>query len=195
MTNRLIRIAIPLGLVGAAMTGYFHFNSTVSAHALAENLEAFTKDANRVWKAISEKSGIEMRRTSKGDLQPIIHEMFGALDLIIYGDQIVNSEFKAKFSELNIPTLENRVVFGNHLDGSLEYSISGIKVVNYQVTSDLTHGVVYFDKVTKLVAEEIDDYIDGGDGAKKGLVRYKKTGLNYFLGIFSPYEETPSQPL
>lgn len=185
-------IAAGVFITTAVMTGYIKLQGKASTEAATKVLVTFSNMAIQNWKMISDKTGVSIDNTEPGTLQPLIPAQFGAIDLVIYGTELVEPKYKNAFESFGINRLADLIQFSNKEDGSIQYHIGGGFVHGIKNLPGNTHGAVFYTGLSTQVVEGADQIIDGGDGMNTGSVRWQMSEpTEYVVGIYLPYEPTP----
>lgn len=79
------------------------------------------------WSNITHEFAIDRRKTSPGELAPVVAERFSALDLAVYGAGVVNPPFKPLFESAGLEPMFDEIYMRSQ-NGALEYYAGGIQL-------------------------------------------------------------------
>lgn len=186
MSIKKIIIASPIIAIG--MSGYVYLLGSSSTSSSVESILLFSTKAASSWNQISTATGISINNTGPGELQPLIPAQFSAIDLVIYGSELVESQYKKAYEGFAIPRLASLVVFSNDSEGALEYHVGGAKIESLSNMAGDEYAAIFFTNVNLQTVNGADLKVDNHDGGEAGVVRYKldDDGL-YTMGVFVPY--------
>ena len=180
-------------LLSIAMTAYIGLMGKSANKASAESMYDFTEAALGNWHKISSTLNIPLINTKPSMLQPVVKEGFGALDLVIYGHEIVEEEYRSYYQKLDMPRMVGQLFIPNGEQGELRYMVGGIQLISIQAGSE---NAAFFMDVPKQIINEASLIYDGvalsGDRDGTGVVRYEKLNDGrYVMGLFlSPIHNT-----
>jgi hypothetical protein len=188
--NKHLKLFIGFGTIAFSMTAYISLMGMSANRASAIAVHDLTQDLLNNWHYIATTLEVPSRNTKPGLLAPVIPENFGALDLTIYGAELVTPEYKAFYKALDMPKMVDRLHIRN-LDDVLQYNVGGLQLLSIQDTDGVGGAAFYMD-VPEQIIEEASQLYDGhpmkGDRDGEGIVRYDRTpDGNFVMGLYLSY--------
>lgn len=180
------------GLVAIGMTAYIAFMGTSANRASAVAMHDFSQNALNNWHYVSKSLNIPLNKTNPGDLVPVVSEKFGALDLVIYGYEIVSKDFQDYYRQLSMPRMIDQLHIGASSNGQLRYNVSGVQLLSIQNTDDKSGATFFMDVPFQLIDQSSRMY-DGVPATSnkdgEGIVRYDRLeDGRYVMGLFLNYQ-------
>jgi hypothetical protein len=179
-------------LVAIGMTAYIAFMGTSANRATAVAMHDFSQNALNNWHYVSTSLNIPLNQTKPGDLAPVVSEKFGALDLVIYGYEIVSKDFQDYYRQLSMPRMIDQLHIGAGSNGQLRYNVSGVQLLSIQNTDDKSGATFFMDVPFQLIDQSSRMY-DGVPATSnkdgEGVVRYDRLDDGrYVMGLFLNYQ-------
>lgn len=178
------------------ITAYVLFMGLSADRAAAVTVYEFSKSALNNWRHIATTLDIPVGNTKVGSLAPVVPEKFGALDLIIFGHELVSSDYQHAYRRLNFPRMVDQLHITTDNTDNLAYNVGGLQLLSLQDNGGGEGAVFFMDPPAALISQA-SQYYDHqpmtGSGDGKGRIRYDRLDDGrYILGIFLPYHATQS---
>lgn len=172
--------------LSVAMTAYMGVMGSSANKASASAMYEFSKSALNNWHSIASTLDIPLENTKPNMLQPVVPQGFGALDLVIYGHEVVTDEYRSYYQQLNMPRMIGELFIPNSSEGELRYMVGGIQLISIQAGEE---DAAFFIDVPRQVINEAsliyDNVALSGDRDGIGVVRYEKLeDGRYVMGLF-----------
>jgi len=179
------------GVIALIMTGYIALMGLSTNRASAVTIYNFSQDVLNNWHYMATSLDIPMENTKQGMLEPLIPERFGALDLAIFGYELVTPDYQADYRQLNMPRMIDKLHISTDEKGVLKYNVGGVQLLTIQ-DNDGAHGAAFYMDVPLQLIDEASRQYDGikmqGESDGSGVVRYERLeDGRYVMGIFLPY--------
>ncbi|WP_045861714.1 hypothetical protein [Teredinibacter purpureus] len=184
-SKNLKTIVFFIGL-SIAMSAYLALMGKSSNRATAVAMHDFTLNALSNWHHIADTLNIPLSNTKPDMLHPVVRKGFSALDLVIYGHEIVEPEYQKYYQELSMPQMIGQLFIPNDENGKLRYMVGGVQLLSIQAGKE--DAAFFIDVPTQVINEASLLYdsipISGGrDGS--GVVRYDRLDDGrYVMGFF-----------
>lgn len=182
-----------LGAIAIGMTLYIGVMGISANRASAIAIHDFSQDVINNWHYIATTIDAPLEDTEPGMLSPVIPERFSALDLAIYGSQLVTTEYQNDYRQLDMPQMTDQLYIATSQKGVLEYSVGGIQLLSIQDSGGKKGATFFIDVPTQLIDVTSRTY-DGvpmqGERDGAGSVRYERLDDGrYVMGMFLPYTQ------
>ena len=179
------------GAITLGMTVYLAVMGLSANRASAVSIHDFSQDVLDNWHYVATTLNVPLKNTKPGMLSPVIPERFSALDLAIYGFELVTPEYKSDYRQLNMPQMLDRLHISTNEKGMLQYNVGGIQLLSIQ-DSDGNQGATFYMDVPAQLIDEASRLYDGvpmqGDRDGSGVVRYDRLeDGRYVMGMFLSY--------
>ena len=159
--------------------------------ASAVSIYEFSQDIIDNWHHIASTLDLPLDKTKPGMLTPVVPDRFSALDLSIYGFEIVTPDFQHEYKQLDLPRMIDRLHITATDKGIINYNVGGIQLISIQDSNGQGGGVFYMDAPMQLIEEanlKYDDENINGDKDGNGIIRYDRLDDGrYVMGVFLPY--------
>jgi hypothetical protein len=193
MSSSNIKITGGFAIIALAMTAYLAVMGLSANRASAVAIHDFSQDVINNWHYVATTFNIPLENTKPGMLSPVIPERFSALDLAIYGFELVTPDFKREYQQLNMPRMTDRLHISTTDKGVLQYNVGGIQLMSIQDSGGNQGAAFFMDVPTQLINETSQMY-DGvpmqGDRDGSGVVRYDRLDDGrYVMGMFLAYTQ------
>lgn len=187
-TKSLLKGAGAILVLTLLITSYFAFVGYSSNSTSAKTLLSTSQELAYRWQMASATLGVELSATKAGALSPVIDNKYSALDLVVYGEQIVAQKYKESYKAMQIPSMISKLYIKSN-QGELMYSVSGFKLFSIEYEEKSNKIISFYADVPKTVVDSTNKLIDGSgiidSGDNIGAVRYAKLDNGkYILGIF-----------
>jgi hypothetical protein len=188
-----IKIIGGFSIIALVMTAYLAVMGLSANRASAVAIHDFSQDVINNWHYVATTFNIPLENTKPGMLSPVIPERFSALDLAIYGFELVTPDFKREYQQLNMPRMTDRLHISTTDKGVLQYRVGGIQLMSIQ-DSGGNQGATFFMDVPKQLIDETSQMYDSvpmqGDRDGSGVVRYDRLDDGrYVMGMFLTYTQ------
>lgn len=188
-----IKMAGGFGAIALGMTAYLAVMGLSANRASAVAMHDFSQNVINNWHYVATTLNIPLENTKPGMLSPVIPERFSALDLAIYGFELVTPEFKRDYQQLNMPRMIDQLHITTTDKGVLQYNVGGIQLLSIQ-DSGGSQGAAFFMDVPAQLIDETSQMYDGvpmqGDRDGTGVVRYDRLDDGrYVMGMFLSYTQ------
>ncbi len=188
-----IKMAGGFGVIALGMTAYLAAMGLSANRASAVAMHDFSQNVINNWHYVATTLNIPLENTEPGMLSPVIPERFSALDLAIYGFELVTPEFKSDYQQLNMPRMIDQLHITTTDKGVLQYNVGGIQLLSIQ-DSGGSQGAAFFMDVPAQLIDETSQMYDGvpmqGDRDGTGVVRYDRLDDGrYVMGMFLSYTQ------
>ena len=183
------------GTIVAGMSAYVGVMGAATNRASAIAIHDFSQDVITHWKRVATTLDVPLDKTKPGMLSPVVPETFGALDLIIYGHELVTSDFQEHYESLEMPRMVDRLhISTNKNNGALQYNVGGVQLIAIKNSGGHEGGAFYINIPEQLIDRASKMY-DGkpkeGGRDHEGIVRYDQLDDGrYVMGIFLPYTQS-----
>lgn len=186
--NKLIKGGGVVIAITLLITFYFAFVGYSSNKAGAKTILNTSQEISRRWQMASAALGVELNATKAGDLSPVIGAKYSALDLVIYGEEIVAEKYKNSYKAMQIPSMVGKV-FIKTIENELVYSVSGYRLISIEYDKESNKIASFYANVPRTVVDSTNKFIDGSgiteNGDNIGAIRYAKLeNGKYILGVF-----------
>lgn len=191
MKGKLIyysRRVLPFALLLSVLVVYQGWMGQMATRAAAKSAIAFSQLAALRWQLMAQALEVAVGQTGEGQLLPIVPANRSALDLVMYGEQVVTSPYKAAFESLQFANVTDRAFIYVNSDKLLSYAVAGMDVIGLEAASE--HQIaVFFNHVTVPVLKETNRLVDGASvwasNDTIGNVKHVKTaGGQYIMGLY-----------
>ena len=181
------------GAIALGMTAYLSVMGVSANRASAVAIHDFSQEVINNWHYVATTLNVPLENTKPGMLSPVIPERFSALDLAIYGFEIVTPEYKHDYQQLDMPRMIDRLHITTNDKGGLEYNVGGIQLLSIQ-DSGGSQGATFYMDVPEQHIDEASRRYDGvpmqGDRDGAGTVRYDRLeDGRYVMGMFLTYTQ------
>lgn len=188
-----IKMAGGFGVIALGMTAYLAVMGLSANRASAVAMHDFSQNVINNWHYVATTLNIPLENTKPGMLSPVVPERFSALDLAIYGFELVTPEFKSDYQQLNMPRMIDQLHITTTDKGVLQYNVGGIQLLSIQ-DSGGSQGAAFFMDVPAQLIDETSQMYDGvpmqGDRDGTGVVRYDRLDDGrYVMGMFLSYTQ------
>ena len=181
------------GAITLGMTAYIALMGVSANRATAVAIHEFSQGAVDNWHYVATSLDIPLKNTKPGELSPVIPERYSALDLVVYGYELVTTDYQDYYRELDMPRMVNQLHIGTNDKGQLQYNVGGVQLISIQDT-DGHGGAAFFMDVPKQLIDQASRLYDGvpasDDRDGEGVVRYDRLeDGRYVMGMFLNYTQ------
>lgn len=182
-------IALTLGLAS-----YYALANYSAYHSAATTLMSNARALQTNWQELTTRLNLDPAVTEPGALAPVLARKHSALDWLVYGEHVMNEDYKEEFQALGIePLMKNMHVTAP--DGKLHYGVAGARLNSMTVLADGTTAVFYSETYRPHIEALLALYDPKpfkAIGDDTGIVRYGKVGEHeYAVGIYLPPAANP----
>ncbi len=159
--------------------------STTSA---AKSAYVFSQIAASHWRLMANTLDVSLTNTEVGQLMPVVTSDRTALDLIVYGSEVVEVAYKKAFKSINIDNMTDQVFVYVNRANQLSYAVAGMDVIGLEATQE-GHVAVFFNhanpQVIRAANKMYDQSVISLGGNSEGTVKHIKTkDGQYILGFY-----------
>lgn len=174
------------------MTAYVSLMGLSSNRGSAIALYDFSEAAISNWYKVATALSVPLSNTQPGKLQPVVSEKFSALDLVVYGYELVTPDYKQTYRQLDLPRMVGQLQISANEEEQLQYHVAGLQLLTLR-DMDGEHGAVFFMDVPYHIIDHSSQRYDNtpaiGTGDNEGTVRYSQLDDGrYVMGLFLPYQ-------
>jgi len=174
------------------MATYVYIMGNSANRATAKTIVSFSQEAINNWKQITTALKIDITKTQKSNLFPVIPKKFAAVDLVIYGSEIVNPAYKQEYQQYSFPRMTDKAHIITNEQGELQYNVGGVRLISLADNGGEVGAVFYLDTPKQIIdtASELYDATPmSGEKDGKGIIRYEKLeNGQYVMGVFLKYQ-------
>ncbi|MFA0809437.1 hypothetical protein [Microbulbifer epialgicus] len=195
--NTKFKIIFGTSIISLCMTAYITFMGTAANRASAIAVHEFSQQAIDNWYYVATNLESPLENTKAGDLSPLIPEQHAALDLVIYGYEIIAPEYQDFYRALDMPRMVEKLHIGINDKGQLQYNVGGVQLISIESQGIDSRGgaAFYLDTPFQLIdqASRLYDGVPAKDNADgEGVVRYDRLNDGrYVMGMFLDYTQPP----
>jgi len=181
-------------LIVLAMSLYIPFMGYSANRSSAVSLHEFSQTALNNWYQIANSLEIPLSKTAAGMLEPVIPKKFTALDLVVYGHELVTKDYQEMYRLQNFPRMVNQLHVIADDKGTLKYNVGGLRLLTIKDMGGASGAVMFFDAPIQLI-EMASQLYDGlpmnEEGDDKGIIRYARIDSGkYVMGYFLKYQSS-----
>lgn len=154
-----IKMVGGFGAITLGITAYLAVIGLSANRASVVAIHDFSQDVINNWHYVATTLNVPLENTKPGMLSPVIPERFSALDLAIYGFELVTPKYKSDYQQLDMPRMIDQLHITTNEKGVLQYNVGGIQLLSIQ-DSGGSQGATFFMNVPPQLIDETSRMYD-----------------------------------
>lgn len=182
-----IKTIVTVLVLAITLASYYAFASHSANYAAAATIMDNAQTIRNNWEVLTSSTGLHISQTTGKQLSPVLIRNHNALDWLVYGEHVMQDQFKEEFRATNIrPLMESIHVSSS--GNNLHYGVGGARLNQFAIDSE-GNTAVFYSEIYRPVLETLIKLYDNKEfdakGSNTGVVRYGKLdGGEYAVGIY-----------